>query len=51
MSDVLSQQLYDDKWTFSSVDCVIHHLIEGRSSNPADPVVRIDPWANTIKER
>lgn len=50
MSDVLSQQSYDDKWTFSPVDYVIHHLIEGRSSNPSDPVLRIDLWANTIKE-
>lgn len=51
MAGVLEKQNYDDMWTFSPVDQVIHHLIEARSSNPSDPVLRIDPWRNTIYEK
>lgn len=51
MTGVLEQQKYDDTWTFSPVDQVIHHLIEAKSSNPSDPVLRIDPWRNIIYEK
>jgi hypothetical protein len=39
----------DDKWTFSVVHPNIFHMnIQGRSSNPTDPDLILDPWLNTI---
>ena len=45
----LSPPGYDDHWNFSvvSTEWGFHHVTLGKSSNPADPIVICDPWANT----
>lgn len=66
MQTALSGQSYDDTWSFSSVGSDAPHLepqsflmfnllphwwLEGRSSNPNDPVLLIDPYNNIIKAK
>jgi len=48
---LLESLKYDDVWTFSPKNNLFHHWIEGRSSNPNDPVLTIDPWRDVIRER
>jgi RHS repeat-associated protein len=37
----------DDNWTYSlKFNLPFHFTLEGRSSNPSDPVLNIDPWRN-----
>lgn len=48
----------DDGWTFESQGAVfldptderfpIHYWFEGRSDNPTDPIVVVDPWMNKL---
>ena len=39
----------DDDWTFSlKFSPPLHFSVEGRSSNPRDPVLNIDPWWNSM---
>ena len=38
----------DDHWTFSPEYTTWHQFGTGRSSNPADPVLTIDPWRDSF---
>ena len=43
---------YDDQWRFEWQQRYLppHQWLEGRSSNPNDPVLVIDPFYNEIQE-
>jgi len=40
---------YEDEWTFTQESQILppHKWVEARSSNPADPVIKLDPFFNT----
>lgn len=46
----LSRVKLDDVWTFERKHGGWHHWVEGRSSNPRDPVLIIDPWVNEVDD-
>lgn len=49
VADVYKNGAFDDHWQFKIVNPnPFHQNIEATSSNPSDPKVTIDPWANTF---
>ena len=49
MSFMLGQDGYDDEWTFTRQQNLVHRWGEARSSNPDDPVIMYDPWKDIIR--
>ena len=45
------QSTLDDKWTFTHTRNLVHHWVEGRSNNPTDPVLVLDPWLFRMTEK
>lgn len=49
VTDVMNNGQFQDNWQFQIVNPnPFHQNIEATSSNPADPVLTIDPWKNSF---
>lgn len=63
LQSALGFQSYDDSWTFTrnggvltwkpgdSTPSMSHWWITGKSSNPSDPVLTLDPWSDNGKTK
>ena len=39
---------FDDNWKFRLISSYTHTWVEGRSDNPNDPILKVDPWVNDV---